>query len=247
MAVTISGGATLTGGANIGSGGSSGSSALITRFNLTDSSLNPSTDVFSSNLLESDGSFQGSGQTQYYEIDSRTTASNRLAFEFDFSTAGVTNYDHFAIQFEYYWDQGDSFKTTFAWQNNDAWSGNLHSHFRTQHNVSGGQSGRWMGKQSPTASSTWSQPASTWIPVVGYHDINNNTGYLQVNGTKEIDGNTNEDVTYTYYSSADTISFAQFYGSAAGDNGIRMRLGVIQISCWNGLESDMPAFNGRFT
>ncbi len=245
MPIQISGGATLSGGATIDTASSPGSSALITRFELTDSSLNPSTDNFSSNLLESDGSFQGSGQTQYYEINSRSTATNRLAWEFDFSTAGVSNYDHFAIQFEYYWDQGDNFKTTFAWQNNDTWSGNLHSHFRSDHNVSGGQSGRWMGKESTTSSSTWSQPASTWIPVVGYHDINNNTGYLQVNGTKEIDGNTNE--AYTYYSSADTISFAQFYGNAAGDNGIRMRLGVIQISCWNGLETDMPAFNGRFT
>ena len=52
---------------------SSSSSSLITRFDLTGSSLNPSTDDFSSSLLESDGSFGGSGQSQYYEIDSRST------------------------------------------------------------------------------------------------------------------------------------------------------------------------------
>ena len=104
-----------------------------------------------------------------------------------------------------------------------------------------------MGRDSTTASSTWGQTSSTWISVVGYHNINNNTGYLKFNGTKRIDGNTNADSTPTYYTSADTISFAQFVDDAASDNGIRMRLGVIQISCWNGQESDMPAFNGRFT
>ena len=223
---------------------SSSSSSLITRFDLTGSSLNPSTDDFSSSLLESDGSFGGSGQTQYYEIDSRSTAGNRLTWEFDFSS--VSSYDHFAIQFEYYWDVGDSFKTTFAWQNNGSWSGNLGSYFRTDRS-STLYSGRWMGKDSYTASSTWGQSSSTWISVVGYHNINNNTGYLKFNGTKRIEGSTNADNTYTYYTSADTISFAQFWGNEAGDNGIRMRLGVVQISCWNGQESDMPAFNGRFT
>jgi len=242
--IVLTGGASITGGATI-TVPTPGPSALITRFELTDSSLNPSTDDFSSNLLESDGSFQGSGQTQYYEINSRSTATNRLAWEFDFSTAGVSEYDHFAIQFEYYWDQGDNFKTTFAWQDNQAWAANLHTHFRTQRNVTGGQSGRWMGRDSPTASDTWDTPAFNWIPVVGYHNIKDNTGYLMLNGNKEIEGSPVG--TYNFFSSADTISFAQFYGNAEGDNGIRMRLGVIQISCWNGLEADMPAFNGRFT
>ena len=217
---------------------------LLTRFDLTGSSLNPSTDDFSSSLLESDGSFGGSGQTQYYEIDSRTTAANRLAWEFDFSS--VSSYDHFAIQFEYYWDAGDNFKTTFAWQNNGSWSGNLTSFIRTD-NGTPLYSGRWMGKNSTTASDTWGQTSSSWISVVGYHNINNNTGYLKFNGTKRIEGNTNADSTYTYYTSADTLSFAQFVDNANSDNGIRMRVGVIQISCWNGQESDMPAFNGRFT
>ena len=247
MAMQISG-VTIQGGMNILPADGSGSSALITRFELTESSLNPSTDDFSSTLLESDGSFQGSGQTQYYEIDSRSTATNRLAWSFDFSSAGVSNYDNFAIQFEYYWDAGDNFKTTFAWQDNQTWASNLHTHFRTQHSVSGGQSGRWMGSTSTTASNTWNTPASNWIPVVGYNNIKDNTGYLMFNGTKEIEGSTNSSGnTYNFFSSADTISFAQFYGDAQGDNGIRMRLGVIQISCWNGLETDMPAFNGRFT
>ena len=223
---------------------SSSSNSLITRFDLTGSSLNPSTDDFSSSLLESDGSFGGSGQSQYYEIDSRTTAGNRLAWSFDFSS--VSSYDHFAIQFEYYWDYGDSFKTTFSWQSTGSFPSNLGSYFRTDRGSSL-YSGRWMGRDSYTASSTWGQTSSTWIEVVGYHNINNNTGYLKFDGTKRIEGNTNADATHTYYTSADKISFAQFVDDAAGDNGIRMRLGVIQISCWNGQESDMPAFNGRFT
>tara|TARA_Y100000361_G_C11076344_1_gene298514 strand:- start:24 stop:875 length:852 start_codon:yes stop_codon:yes gene_type:complete len=223
---------------------SSSASSLITRFDLTGSSLNPSTDDFSSSLLESDGSFGGSGQSQYYEIDSRSTAANRLAWEFDFSS--VSSYDHFAIQFEYYWDVGDNFKTTFAWQNNGSFAGNLISYFRTNRNTSL-YSGRWMGKDSTTASDTWGQTSSSWISVVGYHNINNSTGYLKFNGTKRIEGNTNADNTTSYYTSSDTLSFAQFVDDASSDNGIRMRLGVIQISCWNGQESDIPAFNGRFT
>ena len=223
---------------------SSSFSGLMTRFDLTGSSLNPSTDDFSSSLLESDGSFGGSGQSQYYEIDSRSTAANRLAWEFDFSS--VSSYDHFAIQFEYYWDVGDNFKTTFAWQNNGSFAGNLISYFRTNRNTSL-YSGRWMGKDSTTASDTWGQTSSSWISVVGYHNINNSTGYLKFNGTKRIEGNTNADNTTSYYTSSDTLSFAQFVDDASSDNGIRMRLGVIQISCWNGQESDIPAFNGRFT
>ncbi len=239
---------TITANGNVAASSSSpfsSFSGLLTRFNLTGSSLNPSTDDFSSSLLESDGSFGGSGQSQYYEIDSRTTAANRLAWEFDFSS--VSSYDHFAIQFEYYWDAGDpNFKTTFAWQNNGTFAANLGSYFRTDR-ASSLYSGRWMGKDSTTASDTWGQTSSSWISVVGYHNINNNTGYLKFNGTKRIEGSTNADSTYTYYTSADTLSFAQFVDNAASDNGIRMRVGVIQISCWNGQESDMPAFNGRFT
>lgn len=221
----------------------SGFGGLTTRFEMTGSSLSASTDDFSSSLLQSSGAFGGSGSSQYYQIDSRSTASNKLAWYFDLTS--VPNYDHFMIQFEYYWDAGDNFKTTFAWQNNTGYPSGVHTHFRTQRPVAGGQSGRWMGVQSPTKSSTWSQPSSTWIPVVGYHNVNNNTGYMKVNNNTVISGATGS--SYSYYSSADTISFGQFVGRHAGDNGIRMRVGVVQISCWNGLESDAPAFNGRFT
>lgn len=218
--------------------------ALITRFPLT-GSLTPSQNDITPSLQQSSGSFVGSGSSAYYLIDSRTTSSNRLYWTFNFSGTGVNNRDHFRVEFEYYWDAGDNFKTTFAWTKAD--NSGANGHFRTNRSVSGGQSGRWLGVNSPTASSTWNTPSSTWIRVIGHYNIANSSGYLKVGGTKEIevpgDGTFDQQTPGT----AEIFTWGQFTHVASSDNGIRMRLGVIQLSAWDGNESAAPAFNGRFT
>ena len=127
-----------------------------------------------------------SGSSAYYQIDSRTSTTNRLYWSANLSSTGVNlnNYDNFQIEFEYYWIAGDNFKTTFTWTNSD---NTIIDHFRTDRSVVGGQSGRWLNVNSPTASSTWNTPVNTWIRVVGYYSIANSSGYLKVGGNKEIE------------------------------------------------------------
>ena len=196
----------------------------------------PSSDQLSFTLIENDGSFGGSAGAEYYAINSRGTSANRLRYNFD--GTDLNNFDNVAIQFEYYWLSVDNFGTTFH-SNRTAW--------RTNRSVVGGQSGGHLSLASPTASSTWPTPANTWLPVEITHNRVTNTGYLKINGTKVIDV-TSDLGASTTYTSNEELCFAQFFSSAAGDNGIDMRIGVIQVSGYNGdIENDIPAYNGRFT
>ena len=196
----------------------------------------PSSDQLSFTLIENDGSFGGSAGAEYYAINSRSTAANRLRYNFD--GTGLNNFDNVAIQFEYYWLSVDNFGTTFH-SNRTAW--------RTNRGVVGGQSGGHLSLASPTASSTWPTPANTWLPVEITHNRLTNTGYLKINGTKVIDVTSDQGASTTYTSNEE-LCFAQFFNSNASDNGIDMRIGVVQVSGYNGdIENDIPAYNGRFT
>ena len=219
---------------------SSGSfSGVTTRINLS-STTTPDTDDIGFTLVEADGSFQGS--PAYYYVNSRSTAANRLRYRMNGNV--LNNYENVLITFEYYYDSADNFATTLSTE---------HHHFRSNRSVVGGQSGRLLGRAADSASSNWDNSGgftwtNTWHRVRVYHNRTSNTGTFTIAGYEAMNvPNMGSASSGPNYSASSELCFAQFYDSAASDNGISMRIGAVEVNAWDGAESAAPAFVGRFT